>query len=219
MPLPWSHRCTARSCAAGCNGRATPSRSQSLIARSYCKVRDSTSSARVPPNPFPMAPFSPHGPCSPPLHPHAQRSGRFTDSKLVQSPALAGRVIAELLNRKCSLTASLSMATAHDMQRLNLVRLDRPTAYESEDVTLQRKRHLRQVKFAERMAQYVPAVRRRGRGSRGFLRDLTTCGPCWAFLAGPWPKRSSCTGASSRGICSRTRTAKGSGPPWKCCGR
>ena len=95
----------------------------------------------------------------------------------MQSPALAGRVIAELLNRKCSLTASLSMATAHDMQRLNLVRLDRPTAYESEDVTLQRKRHLRQVKFAERMAQCVLAERRRRRRSGGFLRDLTTCGP------------------------------------------
>ena len=56
MPLPWSLRCTARSCAAGCNGRATPSRSQLLIARSYCKVRDSTSSARVLPNPFPHGP-------------------------------------------------------------------------------------------------------------------------------------------------------------------
>jgi len=79
---------------------------------------------------------------------------RRADTKLVQSPVLAGRVVAELLNRKCSMTASLSMATALDMRQLGLVRLDRGAADETEATALQRKGHLRQVMFAERMAQY-----------------------------------------------------------------
>ena len=75
------------------------------------------------------------------------------DAKVAQSPALAGRVIAELLYRKCSFAASLAVATTVDMDRLGLTRLDQSISPEDPEEAQQRKRLFRQIHFAERIGQ------------------------------------------------------------------
>ena len=78
------------------------------------------------------------------------------DAALRRGPLIAAASITDLLARKCSLAASLAVATAMEMERRDIVRLAAapPVTYNDTQLDLwQRLR--RQMRFAERLAVYV----------------------------------------------------------------
>ena len=81
-------------------------------------------------------------------------TSKSADAKLAQTPGGAGRILGELLYRKSCLAASLVIAGTFEMRRLRLLRVDVPAGVpEPPSLAQERKRLLRQCRFADRLAQ------------------------------------------------------------------